>query len=296
MTASETPTAHPVDAAAFCANLVRAHDFNRYASTLFVAPQLRRPLLSLYAFNVEITRVRDLVSQPLPGEIRMQWWTDMLAGLEHGSTEANPVAAELLQTIKAYALPVDRLSRLIEEHQFDLYNDPMPTEGALDGYLNDTSGALFVLAAQIAAGAAALPAAEIGHLARHAGLAQGILQVLASLPRDAAHRQLFVPLQILSRHGTDMEAVFAGTATSAIGAALDELAGQAQAHLDTALELLAEIPQPIRPVFLPLALVRRDLARRSRAGLDPFQPQPASHLSTLWTLWRASKSAAFNGR
>lgn len=293
MTASDTPTAPSVDAAAFCAGLVRTHDFSRYASTLFVAPQLRRPLLSLYAFNVEITRVRDLVSQPLPGEIRMQWWSDMLAGLEHGSAEANPVAAELLQTISAFALPVDKLSRLIEEHQFDLYNDPMPTEAALDGYLNETSGALFAPAAQIAAGAAGLPAVEIGHLARHAGLAQGILQVLASLPRDAAHRQLFVPLQILSRHGTDMEAVFAGTTTSAIGAALDELAGQAQAHLATALELLAEIPRPVRPVFLPLALARRDLARQSR---DPFQPQQASHLSTLWTLWRASKSAAFKGR
>lgn len=291
MTTSETTTALPVDAAGFCANLVRTHDFGRYAATLFVAPELRRPLLSLYAFNIEITRVRDQVSQPLPGEIRLQWWSDMLAGQAHGSAEANPVAAELLRTIAEFALPIDRLTRLVDEHQFDLYNDPMPTEAALDGYLNDTSGALFALASRVAAPSA--PA--IDHLARHAGLAQGMLSVLASLARDAAHRQLFVPLQILSRHGIDMEDVFAGKATSAIIAAIDELTGHAREHLDKALELLIETPRETRPMFLPLALVRRDLAKRSRAGLDPFQPQANLHLSTLWTLWRASKSAPFKG-
>ena len=60
----------------------------------------RRALLALYAFNVEIVRVRDQVSQPLPGEIRLQWWSDMLAGQAHGGVEGNPVAAELLRAIR----------------------------------------------------------------------------------------------------------------------------------------------------------------------------------------------------
>jgi phytoene synthase len=77
----------------FCADLVRAHDFARYASTLFMPAELRRALWALYAFNVEISRVREQVSQPLPGEMRLQWWTDMLAGAGHGGVEGNPVAA-----------------------------------------------------------------------------------------------------------------------------------------------------------------------------------------------------------
>ncbi len=67
----------------------------------------------------------------------------MLAGAGHGGVEGNPVAAELLLAIRNFDLPVERLSRLIDEHQFDLYNDPMPTIAALEGYLNDTSAALF---------------------------------------------------------------------------------------------------------------------------------------------------------
>ncbi len=86
--------APPPDSVAFCADLVRSHDFPRYAATLFAPAAERRALLALYAFNVEIVRVRDQVSQPLPGEIRLQWWTDMLSGHAHGSAEGNPVAAE----------------------------------------------------------------------------------------------------------------------------------------------------------------------------------------------------------
>lgn len=284
-------TAAPQDFAGFCADLVRTHDFPRYVSTLFVTAEQRRALLAIYAFNAEIFRVREQVSQPLPGEMRLQWWTDLLAGSGHGGVEGNPVAAELLLAIRHFRLPVAPLSRLIEEHQFDLYNDPMPSMAALEGYLNDTSSALFALAARIAAP----PSGEIDHLARHAGLALGLAQVIAALPRDASRRQLFVPLQVLEQHGSGMEEVFAGKAMPGMRAAIDQLIGEAQGHLKTALALLTDAPREARPIFLPLALAGRDLKRMSRADVDLFQPQPPSRLRTLWTLWRASRTKEFGG-
>jgi 15-cis-phytoene synthase len=284
---SEAPT--DTDGPKFCAELVRTHDFVRYASTLFVPPAQRRALLAVYAFNVEISRVRLQVSQALPGEMRLQWWTDMLAGAGHGGVEGNPVAAELLLAIRNGRLPVERLSRLIEEHQFDLYNDPMPTMAALEGYIDDTSSVLLSLAARIAG----WHSEAIEHLARHAGLAQGMAQVLASLPLDTSRRQLFVPLQLLESHGSGMEEVFAGKQTANLRTALDQLAGEAREHLETALALLSSVPPEVRPLFLPLALVRRDLELMSRADSDPFMAQPASRLRILWTLWRASRSQHF---
>jgi phytoene synthase len=281
----------PIDAASFCADLVRSHDFARYAATLFMPAIPRRALLAVYAFNTEISRVREQVSQPLPGEMRLQWWTDMLSGSGHGGIEGNPVAAELLLAIRDFRLPAEPLLRLIEEHQFDLYNDPMPSMAALEGYVTDTASALLSLGARIAA----RPSEAIEHLARHAGLAQGIAQVIAALPLDAARRQLFVPLQLLESHGSGMEEVFAGKQTQNTRAAIDQLIGEAQGHLTTAFDLLAGIPPEARPVFLPLAVVRRDLRRMSRADSDPFVPYPISRLRTLWTLWRASRSKEFGG-
>jgi 15-cis-phytoene synthase len=278
------------EAPGFCAELVRSHDFTRYASALFVPSPQRRALLALYAFNVEVSRVHEQVSQPLPGEVRLQWWTDMLAGVGHGGVEGNPVAAELLLAIQTWRLPVERLSSLIVEHQFDLYNDPMPTMAALEGYINDTSSALFSLAA----GIAGQSSEEIEHLARHAGLAQGLAQVMASLPLDASRRQSFVPQQVLESHGCGIEEVFAGKETPKLRAALDQLLGEARGHLKTALGLLETVPREVRPVFLPLAKVGRDLARMSRADNDPFVPRSTSRFRTLWTLWRASRSRLFS--
>lgn len=281
--------ATPPDTVTFCADLVRSHDFPRYAATLFAPAAERRALLALYAFNVEIVRVRDQVSQPLPGEIRFQWWTDLFSGLVHGSAEGNPVAAELLRAIRDFDLPVEPLSLLVDEHQFDLYNDPMPTMTALEGYLAATCSALFALAARIMGEAS--DASE--HLARHAGLAQGFAQVIANLPRDSAHRQLFLPQQFLTSHGCGIEDVFAGKQTPNLDAVLDQLMGEARQHLATASSLLAQVPPSARAAFLPLSQARADLDRLSRPGRNPFAPQPVSRLRTLWTLWRASRSREF---
>ncbi|ABD88321.1 phytoene/squalene synthase family protein [Rhodopseudomonas palustris] len=277
--------------AAFCADLVRNHDFDRYAATLFLDAEHRRAALALAAFNVEIVRVRDQVSQPLPGEIRLQWWTDMLAGQGHGGVEGNPVAAELQRAIGRYALPVAPLSRLIEAHIFDLYNDPMPDQTTFEVYLDETSAALLAHAAQLLG-----PASDdIAHLAHHAGLAVGGSRLLAAFPRDAARRQLFVPADLLQRSGATLEDAFAGKLTPELRAALEQLAAEARAHLDQALTLLSEAPREIRPALLPLALAQRDLAQMARPEWDVMQPQPRSRLATLWTLWRASRSRAFRG-
>ena len=93
--------------------------------------------------------------------------------------------------------------------------------------------------------------------------------MIAALPLDASRRQLFVPLQLLESHGSGMEEVFAGKQTPKLRAALDQLIGEARAHLKTAFALLANVPPEVRPVFLPLALVaprsEADVARRQRS-------------------------------
>jgi phytoene synthase len=278
------------DSAGFCANLVRSRDFERYAATLFVPAERRRALLALYAFNAEVSRVHEHVSQPLPGEIRLQWWTDMLAGAGHGDVESNPVAAELLLAIRAHDLPVDRLTRLVDAHVFDLYNDPMPDLAVLESHINDTSSTLLALAARILGHASD----AIEQAADHGGLAQGVVRLLATLPYDAARRQMFIPQDMLIQNGGSAEEVYAGSLTPSIRATLDQLISGAQQQLATAMALLPEMPAEARRAFLPLALVARDLERVGAAEHDPFVLYAPSRLRILWTLWRASMSKAFS--
>ena len=284
-------SAQPGDAAEFCAGLVREFDFTRYASTLFVTQDARRALLALYAFNVEIARVHEHIRQPMAGEIRLQWWTDMLAGQGHGYVEGSPVASELMRAVEAYALPVERLTRLIEAHQFDLYNDPMPDGDALDAYALETSGALFDLAARIAGA----PPDMLSEVTRQAGIAETYLHVLTRLPFDASRQQLYLPRDLLAAQGSSADEVFAGKITPALRAAMDEFAGLALSHFKLMYAPLMALPPAARRVFLPMAVARRTLERARQPDFDPYTPQPDSRLRILWTLWRASRSRDFRG-
>lgn len=274
-------------AAAFCAELVRSHDFDRYASTLFVPVEKRRALLAVYAFNAEVSRVRDQVSQPLPGEIRLQWWTDALAGNGHGDVGQNPVAAELLLAVRTHDLSVDQLTKLVDAHVFDLYHDPMPDLAVLESHFRDTSATLFAAAARIlgdTSGAA-------DHVAEHAGLAHGVARVTSRLPHDAARRQLYLPQDMLTQNGGSAAEVYAGKPTPAIRATLDQLITGARAQAATAETMLKDVAPTARAAFLPMALVKYDLSQLGQADRDPFEPYIRSRLRTLWTLWRASRSA-----
>jgi len=55
------------------------------------------------------------------------------------------------------------------------------------------------------------------------------------------------------------------------------------------------VPAEVRPAFLPLALLRRDIKRMSRADNDPFVARPMPRVRMLWALWRASRSPEFRG-
>ena len=129
--------------------LVRAGDKDRFLATLFAPQKYRRALYALYAFNLEVARMRELAREPMPGEIRLQWWRDVLAGAGRGEVAANPVAAALRDAVVRYRLPPRTLTELIDARSFDLYDEPMASLSDLERYAAQTSSALIELAARI---------------------------------------------------------------------------------------------------------------------------------------------------
>src|ERR1700722_8038738 len=120
------------DPFAYCAELVRQADRDRFLAALFAPAEHRDALNALYAFNIEIARVREVAREALPGEIRLQWWCEVLDGERREEASANPVAAALLPTIERYRLAVAKLQDLIEARRFDLYDEPMAAMADLE--------------------------------------------------------------------------------------------------------------------------------------------------------------------
>src|SRR5262245_30730536 len=87
---------------AYCEDLIRRNDQDRWLASLFIPQDLRRHIHALYAFSLEIARVKRAVSQPLAGEMRFQWWRDAIEGENAQDARANPVSAALLDTIARF--------------------------------------------------------------------------------------------------------------------------------------------------------------------------------------------------
>lgn len=274
------------DSYAHCEALVRAADKDRYLASLFAPAAARQHLHALYAFAGEIARVRDAAREPLPGEIRLQWWREVLAGEGRGEVSANPVAAALLDSVASCALPTARLIALIDAHAFDLYDEAMPSLADLDAYAERTSGTLFALAAQIL---------ERGHdadalaAAAPAGVAYGAAQRLRTFPRDLARCQLFVPLDLLAQYGVTREEIEARQNTAGVRAVLAGLRDHVRSAFGEFRQAAPDIPEACAPAFLVAALVPQLLARLDAAAADPFAVVEVPQWRRQWALWHAAR-------
>jgi 15-cis-phytoene synthase len=244
---------------------VRTADRDRYLSALY-APEDKRPaLFALYAFNAEIAGVRDRIREALPGEVRLQWWRDVLAAGNMQGAAGHPVAEALIGAIDTYGLPVDALQNYLDARIFDLYDDPMPSRNDLEGYCGETAGAIIQLAAMILEPEAA---PSFAGPAGHAGCAQSITGLLRLLPHHRARGQCFVPRDILSAVGSSPEEFVSGDGGAGMSGALSAMIALAADHL-TAFERGArELPVSLRPAFLPVALTGAYLARLRKMGRE----------------------------
>jgi phytoene synthase len=267
---------------AHCQALVRASDKDRFVATLF-APAERRPhLFALYAFNLEIARIGEIAHEPLAGEIRLQWWHDCLSG---GDVAGHPVASALLDSVERRSLARGPLLDLIDARRFDVYAEPMATTGEFESYVRRTSSTLFGMAARVIDATAAAD-----ETAEAAGLAYGISALVSAAGAHAARGRVYVPADVLARHGAGPDDVLASRSSSGVTAALNDLILGAQRQYETFFAQAKHLPASARAAFLPVATVPLIL-RRLRVHQDHEQQQV--ELSPLWRLQALTRAALF---
>nr|WP_153442423.1 phytoene/squalene synthase family protein [Sinorhizobium terangae] len=269
---------------------MRDTDRDRYLACLLSPPEKRRSLAALYAFYAEIARVRDLIHEPLPGEIRLQWWRDILSN-EQSSGEGHPLAEALLECIREHHLPAAVLENMVDARIFDLYDDPMQDRSALEGYAGETASALIQLSSLILDPPNAAKSAEA---AGHAGVAQTIAGLLLLLPIHHRRGQVYLPADLLRATGLDRDTFLAADDSEAIGRAIHAFCGLGRDHLAKARQGIGSISPQNFLAFTPVALAEPVFDRAEKAGArllrQPFQPP---QWQRQWRMWRAIRRKRF---
>jgi len=245
-----------------CLDEVRMRDHDRFLTLLF-APPLKRPaLIALYAFNLEIARVAETVSEPMMGHIRLQWWRETLEGLPRGETRGHAAAVALHE---AGAFPTGALAGLADARERDLSEDVFEDMSALEAYAEATSSSLMRLAAEALDAEKAMAA---GEAIRHAGVAYALTGLLRALPLHASQGRLMLPASILLARNVDPHDVLAGRMNEELRGAILDVSSRAREHLTSARAHRCDAA--LLPALLPASLCDRYLDLMTAPGFDPF--------------------------
>jgi phytoene synthase len=242
--------------------VVRRHDRDRFQTALFAPAGRREALFALYAFNYEIARVREMVSEPVLGQIRLQWWRESIAAaFDDRPVRAHIVVEPLTAAIRAHGLTRAHFDRLIDAREGDLVEAPLVSLADLESYAEATSARLVYLALESLG--VRDPAAESAGF--HIGIAYALAGLLRAIPYRTRIGRPLVPA---------------------------EIAVAATQHLASARAQRGAITRSALPALLPAILAERSLTRLQRAGFDPFDPALA--VRDTMQSWRLALAALRN--
>jgi NADH dehydrogenase [ubiquinone] 1 alpha subcomplex assembly factor 6 len=227
--------------------IVRRHDRERFLTALFAPEDRREALFALYAFNHEVAKTREVVTEPMLGQMRLQWWRETVGGIYAGMPRRHDVAEALAAAVSRHHLTLAHFETILEARERDLEPEPPPTLAALEEYAEGTSAELVLLALEV------LGAPEAAMAGRHVGIAYALAGLLRAVPFHARTGRSYLPAEF----GDERRAV-------------EAVAAAARRHLSMARK--AGATRAALPALLTARIAERSLDRLAAARHDPFAP------------------------
>lgn len=256
-------------ALSYCAEQVRRYDNDRFLCNLFAPEATREALWSLYAFNIELARIRESVGQPLLGHMRLRWWMDAIDGIYAKRPPHHEVAMALRETVERFGLDRRHLDRIISGRATDLEDAPPASVDVLVEYADATSAAVSEAALQLLG----VLDEETRQAAREVGIAWALIGIVRAVPFHARSRRSYLPTDLNRLAGLDVFEMFEKGATKGVREVAEKLSARAALYLERARARRDRVSRVALPVLLPATLADLYLARLRRAGFDPFDPR-----------------------
>ena len=271
---------------------VRDAEPDRYLAALLGPSRSTSDLMVLAGLGAELARIPAQVSDPMIGEIRLQWWRDAIAAAARGETSGHATADAVGRLLVRLGVEASTLDPLLDACLVDIGRDLLADDAALMAHLEAREGTLFRLALAVA-GIPSRPDAEATAIA--AGRAYGLARSLGRLPYHLGRGGFPIPATRLDEQGLIRDdlgtrPVPSGTAT-AIATAVSGLRAKGRQDLSEARARLRSLGSAALPALLPLATVEPYFAVQERFQSDALvRVADLSPLGRFWRLWRAQRT------
>lgn len=266
----------------FCRNMVRNDDRDRYDCSLF-APVASQPVLwALYAFNQEVAKTRENVSEAALGQIRLQWWRDVLDELRAGQVREHPVVQAMSVHLTCPKV-LATLDDLIDARENDLYDEGPADFPALVQYAETVGGTLSEAA--LIACCERVPDQSLVSRVRTVGRAWAMMGLVRAVPFHWASNRNYLPGDNgkASLATTDADKMYELAAPS-----IDQMLAYTVDQVETLKQQPEKLADEVRHLVLPTALIEMHLKNLSKVGNNPFRANEVSSFSQLWCLVKAT--------
>jgi len=183
----------------YVGELARREDHYRFMCALFAPRSMRGDLFALLAFNAEVARIPDLVSEASIGQIRLQWWRDSISRIYEGkgAPKGHPVAEALSDCIGRCNLSRLHFDAFLESREQDFRIESVETIAELQAYAKGTSSRLACLMLEVLGIRDSVTIEAVGAVGEAWALA-GILRAVAFHVRS---ERFYLPMETLHEAG-----------------------------------------------------------------------------------------------
>lgn len=270
------------------ADMVHKADHDRYLTAVTAPESARDAIMTLYAFNAEVAKVRESVTEVLIGQMKLQWWRDLIAAIyENGQVpKGNPVVEALAEIIPAQQLSRGHFDALLDARARDMSDESPADVEALESYAEGTSASLTALVLETLG----VRDAASHSAGRHVGIGWALTGMLRAVLFHARANRFLLPQDMLAAENLSPHDLQESRNAARIAAVVQRIAALARAHLDKARSLRSTIDRRALPALLPATLADGYLKALARRNFDVFDPRHAlqrpAALKLMWNAWR----------
>ena len=252
-----------------CYDLLRQYDYERYLTALIAPKAYRNALMTLYAFNFELAKTREIVSEPVMGQMRLQWWRDVIAAIYEGrQIPEHEVARPLSEVVARQGLSRLYLDALIDARDLDLDDTLFRTMDDLRAYAEATTAPLLSLALELGGDHGRDRNDSDFIAAKNIGAGYGLMGLMRAVPFHLSQGRCFFPEDFLTEENLTEYDLFQQSAPPpALLRLIAKVAEEARKLVEAAGQISPMASSLIGP---PRAIVRRAWSRFNNCGFNPY--------------------------